>query len=368
MLFVVGSMFLVGRGLAQDLGAAALLGCAGATYQIMGLKGAVALAIERGPWLRGRRGALLRLLVLISAGAVIALGLWAIHIGGDFGLVRIQGSALRSMASHTGLKELLFRDFPWSAGFFPAALLVMMIGWLGPARLAGDGGGQDIVRIARQVTLFVAADFVINLALERPYYYYRLSHLLCVGVIAAAAGLAAKRMARLWSRVGSGVVVIGLAIVSNAEIARFAAAPLAWNEESVSTEAAVELVRTVGGRRSVGGEGALWWVTEGRAPFYALRWVGGTKWPDVIVNSEWTRQPFVLAPLEFRRRILEEYQEIEVRGRSANNGCWLDVLGVRVPVATGTCDWRIRMWVRRGNELQERVTRVGGALREGAGE
>ena len=114
---------------------------------------------------------------------------------------------------------------------------------------------------------------------------------------------------------------------------------------------AVETIRqVVPSTATIGGDTAVWAAVDDGRPFYAVRWVGLEHWPEYVVTTQWTKVPYVLQEPEWREMIEKSYDEVTPQGGDEAEACACHLLGFKLPIATGRCDWALRIWKRRTAE------------------
>jgi hypothetical protein len=71
-------------------------------------------------------------------------------------------------------------------------------------------------------------------------------------------------------------------------------------------------------------------------------------WPDYLLATTFTKVPYIFQVKGWRDTIAKSYVEVSPATSPAAETCTCEIAGLKVPVATGRCDWAVRIWKRRG--------------------
>jgi hypothetical protein len=132
------------------------------------------------------------------------------------------------------------------------------------------------------------------------------------------------------------------------DIVRQTLAPLAWDENAFDYARAQQMVESiVPPTATVGGDGNAWaTITNGR-PFLITRTVADEYWPEYVVSTNWSKESRVLHDTQIAAHLKANYDEVTPRPLLPQDGCGLKIMGQYLPIASGRCDWYVRVWKRR---------------------
>lgn len=210
-----------------------------------------------------------------------------------------------------------------------------------------------IGRLVLVLALGIPISLFFNIYLGRPSYDYRISTFECLAVIwlTFSQWLARAPVRRTWLAVAGTLSLLVLAVLPSRDYARYFLASALAEPGGVSYPQAVETIRqVVPSTATIGGDTAVWAAVDDGRPFYAVRWVGLEHWPEYVVTTQWTKVPYVLQEPEWREMIEKSYDEVTPHGGDEAEACACHLLGFKLPIATGRCDWALRIWKRRTAE------------------
>lgn len=306
-------------------------------------------------WFRHRRDRLPRVaraFVAVTLAGIFAGVIWALQTAPEFEKGYAQFQALGTKTIERSIDFMYnLRSIFWSAHFLPLCALILFFGARRLKYWRESGTTEEWRPLLLTTIAGIPLVFGLNLLGGRPTYDYRpLNYLLILCgalLLDAPLGRARAPNKRLLVPI-TAAALAAFCLFPCSELVRYSLAPLAWDQSSISPEAAEAELNALGPKdATIGGEGGAWpLVTDGR-PFYGLRWIG-EKWPDYIVSSSWAREPNVMVDKTVQERLAKEYIEITTDPPIPAKGCRVSFFGIaQIPVATGACDWRLRIWKRQ---------------------
>lgn len=194
----------------------------------------------------------------------------------------------------------------------------------------------------------VLVGLALNIAMRRLAYDYR--HIALIGSAATLIAMSWLPLTATWaSRVRYAALIAGLCGLSLSplvSLGRYTLAPLTWTTESVRfADAQRKLKDALRSDESIGGDGSLWAMVDDGRPYFATQHCFDTsKLPDVLVTSRWANPPSLLQKGDIADIIAKNYAEIELFPSTGENGTYLQLFGLKVPIARGSSDWSIRAW------------------------
>jgi hypothetical protein len=197
----------------------------------------------------------------------------------------------------------------------------------------------------------VCVGLALNIVVRRLAYDYR--HMTYIGAAATLIAMSWLPSATTWrSRARYAGLVVGwcaLALIPLRDLGRYTLSPLTWSDDSASFAAARQRLNDLAApSESVGGDGSLWAMVDDGRPYYATTHCYDlSKLPDVLVSARWANPPAQLWHPEIAAELAANYTEIDVFPEAAPGGTYLNVFGVRLPIARGSSDWSFRAWRRR---------------------
>ncbi len=352
MLLALISLLTLPRG-AWGLAASIIgLGLAGATSPGAALVGTTLLVaydgfsrqFDRAFW---RRTVLLLTLPILLSAAIYIGYAWP-HVAEAWQ----QDHALRTSGFYTTLPAVrLFRFNPiWAlttAGTTVAAVVLAVYARL--RRPAWFPNGTPAASFVVAAAVSIAIGLMLNLLAQRLAYDYRHVFALAVASLSIATSwwttAAGRYSAASWA-LALGLLVSGLPL--QRDIGRHTLAPLAWNEQWIDFDQAKRIVdETVPLGATVGGDGSVWALIDSGQPFLLTRTIAQDQWPEYVISGTWSHIPTVAQTGFAANKLATQYEEITPQPHLPQDGCALNLFGFKVPVATGRCDWYVRIWKRR---------------------
>jgi hypothetical protein len=352
ILLVMYALFLQERGTVGLALAIVFLGLAGVTSPGSAVVGTTLLisydGIRRGFERRFWKRAILivTLPVLISA---------AMYFGYVYPFVAEafeQDRVLRVDGVYTtmSLPEIFHENPPWAMATLPMLLgamgMAIYIFWRRPAWFPRETAAGSFV-LAAGLTIVVGFGF--NLLAQRLDYDYRHVTALSWALFATCVGwwrtTSGEYSPRAWA-VAAAMLVISLP--TQRDVVRQTLAPLAWDENAFDYARAQQMVESiVPPTATVGGDGNAWaTITNGR-PFLITRTVADKYWPEYVLSTNWSKEPRVLHDTQIAAHLKANYDEVTPLPLLLQDGCGLKILGQYLPIASGRCDWYVRIWKRR---------------------
>jgi hypothetical protein len=334
------------------------LGLAGATSPGAAVVGTTLLisydgirrGFDRTFWWRG--------LLIATLSVLIAASLYVGYVYPFVAEAFEQDRVLRVDGVYTTMPiTQLMHDNPlWAVATLP--ILLCAIGsalyayWKQPAWFQRDSAAGSFVLAAGLTTIVALA---LNILAQRLEYDFR--HITALAWAALATCVSWWRTpngaytARAWA-VAAAMLLISLPM--QRDVVRQTLAPLACGEDAYDYTRAQQVVNSiVPPTASVGGDGTAWaTITDGR-PFLITRTVADQYWPEYVVSMNWSKRPTVLQDTEMAARLKADYEEVTPLPLLPQDGCGLNILGQNLPIATGRCDWYVRIWKRRDHSQQK---------------
>jgi hypothetical protein len=361
MLLVMCALLLQERGKLGLAAAIVCLGLAGATTPGAAVVGTTLLISYDGIRRRFERMFWNRAILLVSLPVLISA---AVYLGYVYPFVAEaweQDRVLRidGVYSTATLPQLIRANPQWALATLPSLLIAIFISlyafWKQPAWFPRDSTAGSFV-LAAGFTILVA--LLLNSLAQRLEYDYR--HVTALSWAALATCISwwkapsGAYLPRAWGLAGA-LLILSLPMQRN--IVRQTVAPLAWGDDAVDFERACQMVESVvPPTASVGGDGIAWaTITDGR-PYLITRTVGDEYWPDYVLSMNWSKQPAIFHDSEMAARLNADYEEVTPLPLLPQEGCGLNILGQHLPIATGRCDWYVRIWRRRDAARPETQT------------
>ena len=201
---------------------------------------------------------------------------------------------------------------------------------------------------------------ILNVVTTRATYDYRHITLQALPVmpITVAWWPPGARWAYSKKAIAALVLIFLFSLPEQQIIVRNGLAPLAWRRDAVTlAEAKRTVADVVPPEASVGGDAVVWLLIDDGRPFISVQAAAIDHWPEYLISATWARHPSVAQQPEFEAKLAAEYEEITRQPLRPVDGCSLRVLGRLVPIASGRCDWYVRIWKRRDAGRRPEIAR-----------
>lgn len=247
----------------------------------------------------------------------------------------------------TSLLDLWRGDPLWAVATCLQLLMAMAVAVIGYVRSPGwflrDSAAGRFV-LAAGVAVFLG--LLLNIATQRPEYDYRHITATALASLAIIVGwLQTAEVRKSLLAFGLAAVILALSIPAQQMLVRQSLARAIWTEEDVDfLEAKAILNSVVPKTAGIGGDGNAWAMIDDGRPFLLNRTLAFGLWPEYLVSTNWSNIP-AAAQVDVRSRIVATfYEEVTPEPRLPCNGCYLDLYGLKIPIARGRCDWYLRIW------------------------
>ena len=280
----------------------------------------------------------------------LALAVWAAYVYPYFTEAAVQFDKIRAGSHQPSLLEVLGTTSPLTTAYIGLFLVVMASGvpWLKWA--ARSGVDARVIAAVRGSILALPVLLLVDMFFKRPIYDYRFDVYLALATASCMAALVfdGVRARRPYLAGATLAAALALALVPNLLIFRYTLAPLAWDERSLTLDAAVaRLEKVIPAGASVGGD-VTYWPLAASHPRYVMFYNRTfEQWPDYVLAAAWTSPDNISQRREWAAYLAKEYEPVPEATDSFAAGCSLKLLGVRLPIAHGTCDFKMRVWKRR---------------------
>jgi hypothetical protein len=347
------ALLTVERGPGGRTAAIVLLGLSGVTSPGAAIVGTTLLVAYVGFRRNFDRSFWPRAAALVIVPPLISVGIYAWYTWPDMAEAIEQHRLLNEENVYYRLIFIeLVRSNPyWIVSTVPLLLAATMAGIYclrsKPAWFPRDTQSGALVAAA---TFAIPIGCALNIVARRVEYDYRHVTLLALGVLTLVIGW---WPARAPARYGKGALaalalVLLISLPVQQLLVRYTLAPLAWEGDAMRYEEAARLVdEVIPPDATVGGDGRVWSLIDDGRPFIATQAAALDHWPDYLISGSWSRQPAVAQQTKFEEKLAAEYEEITPQPVRPHDGCRLRVAGLEIPLATGRCDWYVRIWKKK---------------------
>lgn len=249
-----------------------------------------------------------------------------------------------------GLIQLFRNNALWSIASFPllfGAIALAAVGITRPPKWfpVHTTAGNFVIAVG----IAVAVGVGLNVAAQRPTYDYRHTLALAVAAMAiATAWLQTSGSAQRYAGWALACLILALSLPAQQMIARQSLGLLTWTDNDFDFAKAKALVdQVVPKDATVGGDGNAWAMIDDGRPFLLVRTIAPEHWPEYVISSTWSDPPAIAQrPLDIKV-LANHYEEIVLTPSLLCDGCSLNLLGLKIPLASGRCDWYPRIWKRQ---------------------
>ncbi len=351
MLFVV--IALIGIRSRFWIGAAIALGLTGATTPGAAIVGTILTLAYDGIFSHWSRPYLLRAITVLIVAPLLSLVLYTAFMWPYVAEAFEQHRYLMDSNFYfwTSPRQLVGEARLQAVALFGLVITALAFcGWTLRRRVDVSPEREMVVALLKASGVAIIVGLALNLGIGRRMYDYRLLTAISVAVICMGSSLLQSLYysQRRMIAVVSGLILIAFTAPSLRDVTRYAVAGYLWSDDSVNYAEAVQVVRhVVPATASLGGGGETWTVVGDGRPYIATRFVDEGHWPDYLISATWSNPPSLLEDKSFRKTIEDSYEEVTPAPQRPQNGCFVSLLGVKIPVARGRCDWYLRIWRRR---------------------
>jgi hypothetical protein len=281
---------------------------------------------------------------------VVAAVVWAAYVSPYFSEARAQFSNTRGGSYQPSLIEAVSFPSPTSTSYVVSFVFVMALGWPWIKWALRTGVDEALVRLVKAAMIALPGMMVIDAYLRRPIYDYRFDIMVALAVALCMVAPVFDRLRAAKPPLAvAGLAVVGLIALSpNVLILRYALAPLTWDSQAVTLGAAIDRLKTViPPDVSIGGDATFWGFAADHpnyVMFYSRRY---EQWPDYVLAGTWAEPDNIQQRPDWAEYLNKAYEPVPEATDAYHPGCSLKVLGLRVPISHGTCDFKMRVWRRK---------------------
>ncbi len=351
VLLVLLALLMLERDRFGFLGSLLALGLAGASSPgaaVVGTTLLVAFEVLQ----RGVRQNWARPLAILFVPAALSLTLYAAYVYPYFWEAVEQDRHMRETDFYYRISpwELVRINTPWAIGTYPvlfAAIALALVGFLRPPHWFPRRSTAGHFVIAAGFA--VAIGLSLNMVAQRPEYDYR--HIIAIALASLAVAVSWLQIAPgklRYAAWGLAALLVLFAIPAQRTIARQTLGLLTWSHDDVDFQEAKAIVAAVVPKNAtVGGDGNAWALIDDGRPFLLTRTIASEHWPEYVISTTWADPPAAIQYPFAAKIVAEGYDEVFFEPRLPCDGCSLNVLGMKIPLARGRCDWYVRIWKRR---------------------